>query len=237
MRIKILFDKNAPDKKLHAGWGVSFLIGDKIVFDTGEKGPWLMENMTNLGVDIAGIESVVISHDHWDHTGGLWALLEKRRGLTTYACPHFSGEFKEKVQKSPGTLIEADKLKEISGNIFITGEIPGVYHGKHMPEQALAVRTENGISVITGCAHPGISKMVAQVKAAFSNEPIYLVSGGFHLMESDQRAIETVVGDFKKMGVKKVGPTHCSGPKAEEFFEQEYGDNFTHIIVGETSEI
>ena len=37
MQIKVLFDKDAVDKNLRTGWGVSFLIDDKILFDTGEK--------------------------------------------------------------------------------------------------------------------------------------------------------------------------------------------------------
>ncbi|MDD5156212.1 MAG: MBL fold metallo-hydrolase, partial [Candidatus Omnitrophica bacterium] len=139
MRIKVIFDKGALDKNLHTGWGVSFLIDDKILFDTGEKGHWLIENMDNLGVDVAGIEAVVISHDHWDHTGGLWEILKEKRGLKVYSCPGFSKEFKEKAKELQAQLIEAAKLTEIAPNIFITGEIPGAYHGKYMPEQAVVL--------------------------------------------------------------------------------------------------
>ena len=237
MKVKILFDKFTPDKKLHIGWGVSFLIDDKILFDTGEKGPWLIENMNNLGVNIAGIEAVVISHDHWDHRGGLWDILKQRNGIKVYICPNFSKEFKEKTKEFKGELIESDKLIEVSKDIFITGEIPGAYHGKYMPEQAGVLKTENGITVITGCAHPGILKIVEKVKVKFPGERIYFVLGGFHLMELDKRGIEIVVERFKEMEIKRVGPTHCSGPEAERLFKKEYGDNFTHIIVGETLEI
>jgi 7,8-dihydropterin-6-yl-methyl-4-(beta-D-ribofuranosyl)aminobenzene 5'-phosphate synthase len=237
MQIKILFDKGAKDKKLHTGWGVSFLVDDKILFDTGEKGPWLIENMNNLGVDIARIEAVVISHDHWDHTGGLWELLKANNGLKVYACPGFSKEFKEKVRQLQAVLIEVAKLTEVSHNIFITGEIPGAYHGKYMPEQAVVLKTENGISVITGCAHPGILKMAEKAKAKFPAVPIYLVLGGFHLMESDKRAIEIVADNFKKMGIIRVGPTHCSGPQAQEIFKKIYQDSFIDIKTGQTLEV
>ncbi|MDD5618472.1 MAG: MBL fold metallo-hydrolase, partial [Candidatus Omnitrophica bacterium] len=175
MRIKVIFDKGALDKKLNTGWGVSFLVDDKILFDTGEKGPWLIKNMDNLGVDIVGIEAVVISHDHWDHWGGLWEILKEKKGLKVYSCPGFSKEFKDKVKEAQTELIESGKFRRISQNIFITGEIPGAYRGKYMPEQAIVLKTENGLTIITGCAHPGILKMVKKVKTKFSRERIYFV--------------------------------------------------------------
>ena len=238
MQIKIIFDKITADKKLHVGWGVSFLIDEKILFDTGEKGPWLLENMQTLGVDIGKMESAVISHDHWDHTGGLWDVLKKKKGLVVYTCPHFNSEFKGKVKKLQGKIIEADKLKEISENIFVTGEIPGAYHGKYMPEQALVLKTKNGISIITGCAHPGILKIIEKIKAKFPTEPIYFVMGGFHLMEADKRAVEIIAENFRKMGITKIGPTHCTGSEAGEIFKKYYkGENFINIQVGQGVEV
>jgi len=237
MRIKVLFDKGALDKKLNTGWGVSFLVDDKILFDTGEKGKWLLKNMRSLGVDIKKIEAIVISHDHWDHTGGLWEILKERKGLNVYSCPSFSKEFKDKVKEAQAELIEADKLTEISQNIFITGEIPGGYHGKYMPEQAIVLKTKNGLTVITGCAHPGILKMVNKVKAKFPNEPVYFVLGGFHLKESDKRAIEIVAENFKEIGIIKAGPTHCSGEVAEGIFKKYYKRNFIPIKAGQEMEV
>jgi len=237
MQIKILFGKDTQDKNLRTGWGVSFLIDDKILFDTGEKGEWLLENMHILGVDINKIKGVIISHDHWDHWGGLWDLLTQKAGFKVYACPRFSKEFKEKVEKSKGELIEAEKFKEIAPSIYTTGEIPGAYHGRYMAEQAMVLKTNNGLTVTTGCAHPGILKILEKVKAKFLSEPIYFVLGGFHLIEQDKRAIEIIVENFKRMGIIKVGPTHCSGPQAEEIFKKIYQDNFVEIKTGEVLEV
>jgi 7,8-dihydropterin-6-yl-methyl-4-(beta-D-ribofuranosyl)aminobenzene 5'-phosphate synthase len=237
VRIKVLFDKDAQDKNLHTGWGVSFLIDDKILFDTGEKGQWLIENIRSLGVDIEKFEAAVISHDHWDHTGGLWEILKARKGLKVYACPGFSKEFKDKVIELQAELIEAKGFTEISQNIFVTGEIAGTYCGKYMPEQAIVLKTANGITVITGCAHPGILKIVEKIKVKFPGESIYFVLGGFHLMESDKRIIEIIAENFKKMGITKSGPTHCTGRAAIELFKEEYKDNFVEVKAGKIIEI
>lgn len=237
MRIKVIFDKVSTEKKLNTGWGVSFLVDDKILFDTGEKGEWLLQNLSYLGIDINKIEAVVISHDHWDHWGGLWDLLKKRRGLKVYACPGFGKEFKDKVRDAQAELIEAEGAIEITRDIYITGEIAGVYHGKYLMEQAIVLKTKNGVTIITGCAHPGILKIVEKVKNKYSEERIYLVLGGFHLMESDEQAIEVVVENFKKMNVIKAGPTHCSGKVAEDIFREHYAENFVSIDVGQEIEV
>ncbi|OGX17893.1 MAG: hypothetical protein A3K83_07865 [Omnitrophica WOR_2 bacterium RBG_13_44_8b] len=237
MRIKIIFDKITENKKLHTGWGVSFLADDRILFDTGENGSWLMENMKYLRVNISTMEAVVISHDHWDHQGGLWELLKNKIGLTVYACPNFSAGFKEKVRSLKGNLIETKKNIEISKGIFITGEIAGEYKGEYMPEQALVAKTDKGLTVITGCAHPGIIKILNNVKKTFPHEDIYAVLGGFHLMDNDDRLIGIIADEFKKMGVRKAGSTHCSGPKAEEVFKLKFQNDFIQVIVGKEVEI
>jgi len=237
MRIKVIFDRTTLDKNLYTGWGVSFLVDDKILFDTGEKGEWLLKNMHFLRIDIKNIESAVISHDHWDHTGGLWEILKEKKDLKVYSCPGFSKEFKNKVKEAQAEIIEAGHLTEIAQNIFVTGEIAGAYHGRYMPEQAIVLKTKNGLTIITGCAHPGVLTMVEFVKAKFPGEQIYFVFGGFHLMESDKRAVEIIAEKFKKMGIIKAGPTHCSGDVAEDIFRKSYSENFVPIKTGQDLEV
>lgn len=237
MEIITIFDNETVDKRLRKGWGLSFLVGQKILFDTGENGLWLLENMKNLDIDAGCIEAVVISHDHWDHTGGLWEVLKNRKGLKVYACPNFSGEFRKNVKKLKGELVESDSVKKIAENIYTTGEISGEYKGNYMPEQALVVKTDRGLSVITGCSHPGIVKMIKRVKKDFDSEKIYLVFGGFHLIDKYEPEIESVVEELKEIAVEKAGPAHCSGYDAKLIFKEKYGDDFVDIKAGVKFEI
>lgn len=234
MQIKVLFDSKSLHGKFSIGWGVSFLVNGDVLFDTGEKPEPLLKNMKNMGVEISDIKKVVISHDHWDHTGGLWAILKENPAIRVYACPGFSKNFKNRVKSFGSELIESVRVLRISNNIYITGEIAGEYEGEFMPEQALIARTSRGLVVMTGCAHPGIIEIIQIIKRQFPDDIIYMVLGGFHLMNEDERLIGIIVEEFKKNGVKNVGPTHCSGEKAEKIFKQKYGSNFVTVKVGST---
>lgn len=55
-------------------WGFSALVevnGARILFDTGARPDTVLQNAKEMGIDLAGITDVVLSHNHADHTGGL----------------------------------------------------------------------------------------------------------------------------------------------------------------------
>ncbi len=237
MQVKILFNSGSIEESLSIGWGVSFLIGDSVLFDTGEKGPSLLNNTKEMKIDLSLIQDVVISHDHWDHTGGLWDILKQRQDINVYACPGFSNEFKRKVESSNNHLVENRDFMEISKDIYVTGEIRGEYQGGDIFEQAVVVDGDKGLTVITGCAHPGIVKILDLVRKEFPARPFYAVFGGFHLMNQHPRNIHSIIDVFKDLGVKKAGPTHCSGTEAENVFREEYGNNFISTKIGEAVSI
>ncbi len=233
MQVKILFNSGNIEKNLSIGWGVSFLIGNSVLFDTGEKGEPLLNNAKEMNIDLSQVQDIVISHDHWDHTGGLWDILKQRQDINVYGCSGFSDEFKGKVESSANKLIESCGFMEISKDVYVTGEIQGEYKGKDISEQAVVVDSDKGLTVITGCAHPGIVKILDLVRGRFPDKPFYAVFGGFHLMNKHSRNIHSIMDVFKGLGVKKAGPTHCSGTEAENVFKEEYGNNFLSTKVGE----
>lgn len=218
MQIRVLFDSRFLQKRFCTGWGVSFLVNGDILFDGGEKAEPLLKNMESMGAEISDIKNVVVSHDHWDHTGGLWELLKRNSGVKVYVCPGFSRNFKSKVRSLGGKLAEAAAALRISDGIYTTGEIAGEYNGRFMPEQSLVLKVSKGLIVITGCAHPGITNITKKAKEQFPGECVYMVFGGFHLMDEGEVLIESVVKELRSLGVKKVGPTHCSGKTAERIF-------------------
>jgi 7,8-dihydropterin-6-yl-methyl-4-(beta-D-ribofuranosyl)aminobenzene 5'-phosphate synthase len=232
MYAKVIYD-NKSRRGLASGWGFSCLLDGKILFDTGDSAESLLNNMGRLMVAPKDIEGVVISHDHWDHTGGLWEILRSKKGLKVYACRSFSEEFKSSVKELGGKLIFVDKPTEIADNIFLAGAVETEYKGMPISEQALIIKGEKGVSVITGCAHPGVVEMINTVKSRLKVKSIYMTFGGFHLGGVDREGIDEVINQLKKLGVKKVGPAHCSGEKARRIFRGKYHDNFIPVKAGE----
>jgi 7,8-dihydropterin-6-yl-methyl-4-(beta-D-ribofuranosyl)aminobenzene 5'-phosphate synthase len=225
VKIIIIYDNRTLDPNLTSGWGFSCLVGDDLLFDTGGDGRTLLSNMTKMGIDPAGIRTVVLSHAHGDHTGGLGALLGTGVRPTVYMPRSFPARFKADV-RSLTTLVEVHGPVEIRPSIHTTGEV-----GRGLVEQALAVETGDGLVVVTGCAHPGVVKMVRRAKESVGGE-VYLVMGGFHLGGTSQRRVKAVIADFRQLGVQKVAPCHCTGDRAIRVFAEEYGDDFIETGVG-----
>src|SRR5690554_1096340 len=64
--------------------------GKKILCDTG-AGLTLVGNARALGVDLDDLDAVLLSHGHYDHTGGLAPLAKKTAALSVYAHPDIFG--------------------------------------------------------------------------------------------------------------------------------------------------
>jgi 7,8-dihydropterin-6-yl-methyl-4-(beta-D-ribofuranosyl)aminobenzene 5'-phosphate synthase len=89
--------------------------------------------------------------------------------------------------------------------------------------------------VITGCAHPGIVLILTRAKDLLEDD-ILLAMGGFHLGGAGQGDLEKIILNFRSMGVKFVGPCHCSGDLARQMFKEEYRDSYIHLGVGRVIE-
>jgi len=233
VKLKVLYNSDARVPGLKTGWGVSFLIDEKLLFDTGEGPEGLLHNIRELGVDILKIERIIISHDHWDHTGGLWELLRLNPKVAVYACRGFSEEFQMKVKDAGARLIFAQPWEAVAPGFILTGEMECVYKGKKLYEQSLIVETSQGLHLITGCPHPGIKRIVEKVQVQFQHQPVVSMLGGFHLINESKNVIEDLAHHFQAQKIQRVGPTHCSGKAAQQIFQKAYPTNLITLYVGE----
>jgi 7,8-dihydropterin-6-yl-methyl-4-(beta-D-ribofuranosyl)aminobenzene 5'-phosphate synthase len=193
MRITVVYDNKVGSVGLRQGHGFSALIEDggvpPLLFDTGADGPTLLHNMKELNIDPRDISTIVISHAHDDHTGGLSEILSINEVAELYLPSSFKRAF-------PGRKVtEVKGPVQIRENIFSTGELEGV-------EQSLALKTAKGIFVLTGCAHSGMERILA---AAAKFGDLHGIAGGFHGFH-----------DFKLFkGLSLICPCHCTKYKQE----------------------
>jgi 7,8-dihydropterin-6-yl-methyl-4-(beta-D-ribofuranosyl)aminobenzene 5'-phosphate synthase len=193
MKITVVYDNEVKKEGLRTGWGFAALVEDAekspLLFDTGADGPALLHNMKELNIDPQDIRIIVISHAHGDHTGGLSEILKMNKIAELYLPSSFRGAF-------PGRKVTVVKRPvQIRENVFSTGELEGV-------EQSLVFKTDKGIFVLTGCAHPGMESILA---AAAEFGELYGIAGGFHGFR-----------DFKVFnGLSLICPCHCTVYKQE----------------------
>ena len=155
MKITILYN-NEANQDFKSGWGFSCLIEkkEKLLFDTGDSGSKLMYNMRRLKIEPEDIDKVVLSHNHWDHTGGLKEFVKVNNKAEVFYPEFFS------------------KPEELCPGIYSTGAL-----GTFIKEQSLVINTEKGNIVVTGCAHPGLENILESAKQLGK---IYGVLGGLH---------------------------------------------------------
>jgi len=216
MKITIVYDRLALDDKLRSGWGFSCLVGDKVLFDTADSASNLLENLKFLKIDPGQIEKMVISHEHWDHTGGR----DKLRKIN----PRIK-------------LCHSSDFMELGQGIYLTGEITGEYATGLIKEISLAIKTDKGVSLVTGCAHPGIVNIICRVKKYFKVRGLYTVLGGFHLYNESLKQVEYVISKFIEEEVEKAAPAHCTGEEAVAIFKKKYQNNFIPVAAGKIIEL
>jgi 7,8-dihydropterin-6-yl-methyl-4-(beta-D-ribofuranosyl)aminobenzene 5'-phosphate synthase len=198
--ITVLYDNDASarDDGLKAAWGFSCLVekGDKrLLFDTGWDGDRLFDNARRLGAALESTTSIVISHLHWDHLGGLARVLGVIGDATVFVPASFSKHLKQEIA-ARATLVEVSSPRAVGPGIFSTGEIDGGV----VREQSLVVEVSGGLLVVTGCAHPGLGKIL---DLAASRGEITAVIGGFHGFEELDRLAP----------LKRIVPCHCTAKK------------------------
>jgi 7,8-dihydropterin-6-yl-methyl-4-(beta-D-ribofuranosyl)aminobenzene 5'-phosphate synthase len=85
-----------------------------VLFDTGPEADTFERNTYRLGVDLGIVQSIVLSHGHWDHAGGMLRAIDmirsdgKNRDLPYYAHP---GMFRSRGRQLPdGEIMPMDDV-------------------------------------------------------------------------------------------------------------------------------
>ncbi|MDD4460309.1 MULTISPECIES: MBL fold metallo-hydrolase [Proteiniphilum] len=258
MKISILTD-NYPGGNTAAEHGLSYFIehkGTKILFDTGQSDLFL-RNASLMRIDLKKRNLIILSHGHFDHGNGL-THLSGGRLLCHPGC--FVKRYRTADRTYIGLQNSRDEIAQkfdlttskaplhVSNFILFLGEIPRITDFESQQtsfsfedgspdfvadDSAVALQTEKGLFVITGCGHAGVVNTLEHARNVTGEQRIFGIMGGFHLKKRDRQTIETI-HYLKKNRVEHVIPSHCTALPALVAFAESFqiqsvrtGDTYT----------
>jgi 7,8-dihydropterin-6-yl-methyl-4-(beta-D-ribofuranosyl)aminobenzene 5'-phosphate synthase len=109
-------------------------------------------------------------------------------------------------------------------------------------ELALAVETEDGIVVFTGCSHHGTLNILAAVRNALPDRGIKALFGGFHLvslplswtLSEPKESVRALGRELLQSPVEKFYTCHCTGSKGFKILKGMLGARLAYFSVGST---
>lgn len=255
-------------------WGYSALVevdGKKILFDTGARPETVLQNANEMGIDLSDVEDVFLSHNHWDHTGGLLTLRKELKKSNPNALKRVhvgAGIFSKRVN-SDNTLLatkealESDNVEfliyseqhELFPGVWITGPVKRVHDERNwsgngqiettngivednIPEdQSLVIDTQDGFVLISGCGHAGLVNTLEHIRANISQEKVFTIIGGFHLIAATDEQLKWTAGQLENFGVSKIIGSHCTGINALYTLKDLMSLDRKNAVVGSVGDI
>jgi len=197
-------------------WGYSALIevdGRKILFDTGSRPETVLLNAREMDIDLSDVQDVFLSHNHWDHIGGLLTLrkeLKKRNPNALKRIHVGEGIFSKRVNSENTILairdeLEADDVEfiiyanqqELFPGVWITGPISRLHDERNWSGNG-KIETDSGIIEDT---IPEDQSLVIETK-----DGLVLISGCGHAglintlehvsANGNNKKVFTIIGGF-----------------------------------------
>jgi 7,8-dihydropterin-6-yl-methyl-4-(beta-D-ribofuranosyl)aminobenzene 5'-phosphate synthase len=242
LKITILSTMLAEAEEL-GEWGFAALVevdGHRLLFDTGARPDTVLQNVRSMHIDLAGIDDVILSHNHGDHTGGLVRLRKEypqALGRAHVAPAIFwarrSGwmtQVKKEYEELGGRFAIHDGPAEIFPGVWFTGPVPRTFPERNFPpggvvqrpdgkdvdddipeDSSLVFDTADGLVVLSGCGHAGVVNTATYARKIVRPARIAALIGGFHLFAADDAKLEWTGTKLREIGVGSFIGAHCTG--------------------------
>ncbi len=221
MKIVNLIENTEGRAGCIAAHGLSFYIETpkhKLLMDLGPSQDTI-SNAEAMGIDLSEVDTVVLSHGHYDHSGGIMPFTEKNDKATIYMQASATGDFYSisgeeykyigidkaiaslpQVMFATGDLKIDDELslftieKKVQKIPFTNWRLKKKCGEEYLQddfchEQALVVEAEGKTILLSGCAHNGMINILEEYKRKYKAEPDIAISG-FHLVKKTEYSSE-----------------------------------------------
>lgn len=230
----------------------------KILSDCGATDMFI-RNSKKHKINLESIDTVVLSHGHYDHSGGIMPFSKINQTAKIYALNTVGGEYYSIRENGP-TYIGIDKdilnlpqFAALDGDYKIDNEL-SLFSGIHsdktnsrlkqmkngeliddnfVHEQCLVIHDDGKHVLISGCAHNGIVEILNRYRQIYSSYPDIVISG-FHMIKSSPYTLAekddiNAVGDILLDTGAIFFTGHCTGENACAILKEKMGDKL-HIM-------
>ena len=255
MKIVTLMENTSCREDVCCEHGLSLYIeteNRKILFDAGQSAGFA-RNAEKLGVDLGAVDLAVLSHGHYDHSGGLAGFLQINATAPVYVSshafePHYAAD--GRYIGVDAALMNGERIRPVAEETAIgqgltlhqleaapmdTAGLLVEENGARKPddfrhEQYLLLEEKGRRILISGCSHKGIG----QIMEAF--RPDVLI-GGFHFMKiTDERTLQAAAENLLRYDtVYYTG--HCTGQLQYAYLKSIMGDRLHYLAAGTVLEI
>ncbi|HOG49126.1 MAG TPA: MBL fold metallo-hydrolase [Lentisphaeria bacterium] len=250
-RITIVVD-NQTSRGLAVEHGLSLVIDNpagRFLFDTG-AGAALLLNAGALGITTDSLRRVILSHGHYDHTGGLAALTAAVPGLEVFAAP---GVTQRRYSCHPGQPVReltmpencrhaletaaehhviAD-FTEIAPQVFLTGPIPrrsgedcgGPFFLDSACQKPDLLMDEQALllgegTLVQGCCHSGIINTLEYCRQRAPHISVRTLIGGLHLRRATPERLRQTADCLLGLNLRQLVLLHCTGETACAYLQE-----------------
>lgn len=261
MKITVLCENTSYGNDYIAEHGLSLFVEtarEKFLFDMGQTDVFA-HNAQLKGIALEDAEFAVVSHGHYDHTGGLKTFLHINRNAPVYISQHAFGQFYNTDNKFIGAdpQLKFNKQLVYTSNVTVINDhitllscnsldqpVPfspfgltvkngnSLLDDPFMHEQYLLLRDRGKRILISGCSHKGVLNLMKWF------QPDILI-GGFHTMKIDPKTDEGqqyLTGLANQLlrypAIYYTG--HCTGQEQFDFLKSIMHDALQPIRCGET---
>ena len=250
-RVTVLCDNESADPHCGCEWGLALAVdlgsaeepreedNGLWLWDTGQTDLFL-KNATALGLDVGQARGLALSHGHFDHTGGLEALVAAGFSGSIHAhpscaCARFAEEPGGKPRRSIGpptplpAFIPAGPVTRLApGLTLLTGiprapknfqavqgfslDLEGALPDPVPDDAFLVLDSRHGPVVILGCCHSGLANSLTCLRERLGIRRVHAVLGGLHLFKAGLAALEETAQAIEEFAVQRLLAGHCTGP-------------------------